>query len=113
MKPHTLLRWLPLLGLSLISAPFLLAQDSAIPGMETLAGLSVQQQLYLTWALQGFKYLSEFYSSIRNGGGLKRIFVSFWLGENLPKVVATDYSKELSTPPFPIAKPPIPPAVSP
>lgn len=69
--------------------------------MTDLTGLSVQQQLYATQGIVIFKLLSEFYSCIRNGGGLRRILLSFWLGENLPKAVAQDYEKELSTPPFP------------
>ncbi len=67
-----------------------------------ITGLSVQQQLYVTWGSIALKYLAEFYSSVRNGGGLKRIIMSFWFGENLPKVVATDYKEELKTnPPTP------------
>lgn len=67
---------------------------------DEIPGLSTQHQLWLTWAVIGCKYLSEFYSSVRSGGGLKRIVMSFWLGENMPKVVVEDYKKELSTPPF-------------
>lgn len=44
-----------------------------------------------------FKYLAEFYSSVRAGGGLKRIVMAFWFGEQLPKVVAQDYHAELDT----------------
>lgn len=89
-------------GLSL--ATFAYAQDAA-GVLEHITGLSVQQQLYVTWGMAALKYLSELYSAVRNGGGLRRIVLSFWFGENLPKVVAQDYSKELSTPPFPVAKP--------
>lgn len=80
----------------------ILAQALANPSsaLENLTGLTVQQQLYMTWGTVAIKYLAELYSSVRNGGGLKRIILSFWFGENLPKVVATDYKKELSTPPF-------------
>lgn len=62
-----------------------------------LAGIPVQYQLYATYAIVGAKYLSELYSAIRNGGGLKRILTTFWLGENLPHPVAQDYKKELET----------------
>ncbi len=65
-----------------------------------ITGLTTQQQLYVTWGTIGFKYLSELYSSVRAGGGLKRIIFSFWLGEGLPKVVADDYKTELTTTPI-------------
>lgn len=68
--------------------------------LEHLTGLSVQQQLYATWGTVALKYLAEFYSSVRAGGGLKRIIMAFWFGEQLPKVVAEDYKHELTTPPF-------------
>lgn len=64
------------------------------------AGLSIQHQLWLTWAAIAFKYLAELYSAVRGGGGLKRIIMSFWFGEQVPEVVAKDYKKELTTPPF-------------
>lgn len=41
------------------------------------------------------KLVSEFYSSARNKGGLRKILLSFWFGENLPRVVAEDYKKEI------------------
>lgn len=62
-----------------------------------ITGLTTQQQLYLTWLGLAVKYLAELYSTVRNGGGLKRIIMAFWFGENLPKVVATDYKVELDT----------------
>ncbi len=65
-----------------------------------LTGIPVQYQVYAIVAVQGFKWLSELYSSIRAGGGLKRIIFSFWLGEGLPKVIADDYRKELQTTPI-------------
>lgn len=43
------------------------------------------------------KYGAEFYSSIVAGGGIKRIACSFIYGENVPKVIATDYKEELNT----------------
>ena len=64
-----------------------------------LTGLSVQQQLYATWGTIAMKYLAEFYSSVRSGGGLKRIIMSFWFGESIPKAIADDYKKELSDKP--------------
>jgi hypothetical protein len=66
-----------------------------------LPGIPVQYQLYITWAVFGGKLLAELYSSVRAGGGLKKIIMTFWLGENLPKPVADDYKKELSHHPFP------------
>lgn len=59
----------------------------------------MQNQLYLTWGTIAVKYLAELYSTVRNGGGLKRIIMSFWFGENLPRVVAQDYKEELKTNP--------------
>lgn len=70
----------------------------------TLAGIPIQYQLYVTWAVVGIKLLAELYSSVRAGGGLKRILLSFWLGEQAPKVVLDDYKQELSKPPFPPSK---------
>lgn len=65
-----------------------------------LTGLTTQQQLYVTWGMLAVKYLAELYSTVRNGGGMKRIIMAFWFGENLPSVVATDYKKELETAPI-------------
>ncbi len=63
-----------------------------------LTGIPLQYQVYLTWCVILVKYLSEFYSSVRAGGGMKRIFMAFWFGEQLPREVAQDYQKELSAP---------------
>lgn len=60
----------------------------------------VQYQIYVIVGGLVLKYLCEFYSAVRAGGGLKRIIMSFWLGEQLPSVIAQDYKQELSTPPF-------------
>ncbi len=68
--------------------------------LTNITGLTTQQQLYITWGTLAFKYLSELYSSVRAGGGLKRIIFSFWLGEGLPKVIADDYKHELATTPI-------------
>ncbi len=65
--------------------------------LQDLTGLSVQQQLYVTWATVALKYSSELYSSVKSGGGLKRIIMSFWFGEQTPKVITDDYKKELTT----------------
>jgi hypothetical protein len=62
-----------------------------------IAGIPLQYQMYIVAGGVILKYLSELYSSVRNGGGLKRILMSFWFGEQLPHVVATDYKKELDT----------------
>jgi len=62
-----------------------------------ITGIDVQTQLYITWGTIAIKYLAEFYSSVRSGGGLRRIIMSFWFGENIPKVVANDYKNELTT----------------
>lgn len=62
---------------------------------EALTGLNAQQQLYVTWVVFGLKMASELWSSIRNGGGLRKILLSFWFGENLPRPLAEDYKKEL------------------
>lgn len=91
---------IPLLALALLPLALLAdAGDRALP--TDLSGIPVQYQVYLTWAVLAFKYLSELYSSVRNGGGLRRIALSFWFGENLPAPVATDYKVELNTQPTP------------
>ncbi len=54
------------------------------------------------------KWLSELYSSIKSGGGLKRIIMSFWFGEQTPKVITDDYKAELKTTPVIPATPPTP-----
>lgn len=60
-----------------------------------LTGIPLQYQVYITWGIMSTKYLAEFYSSVKGGGGMKRIIMAFWFGEQLPKVIAQDYSKEL------------------
>jgi hypothetical protein len=40
---------------------------------------------------------AEVFSSIRTGGGLRRILLSVWFGEQVPAPIAADYKKELST----------------
>lgn len=62
-----------------------------------LTGIPQQYQIYLLAGGVAIKYLAEFYSAVRAGGGLRRIIMSFWFGENLPKVVAQDYKEELAT----------------
>ena len=52
------------------------------------------------------KWLSELYSSIKSGGGLKRIIMSFWFGEQTAKVITDDYKTELTT--KPVVTPPTP-----
>lgn len=64
-----------------------------------LAGIPLEWQVRIGFAMIALKYLLEGYSAIRNGGGLKRILMAFWFGENLPKVVAVDYKQELNPPP--------------
>lgn len=63
-----------------------------------LTGIPLQYQVYIVAATVALKYITEFYSSIRAGGGLKRILISFWLGEQAPKVVLDDYKEELKPP---------------
>lgn len=65
-----------------------------------ITGLSTQHQLYILYATVGLKLAGEFISSVRQGGGLRRILMSFWSGENIPKPIADDYKHELSKPPF-------------
>lgn len=54
------------------------------------------------WQLNGLtlivlvKIAGEGFSAIRNGGGLRRILLSIWFGENVPKPIAADYSAELA-----------------
>lgn len=64
-----------------------------------IAGIPLQYQIYITWAVLGFKLLAELYSSVRAGGGLKRILISFWLGEQAPKVVV-EAAQKMTRPPF-------------
>lgn len=64
-----------------------------------IAGIPLQYQIYITWAVVGFKLLAELYSSVRAGGGLRRILVSFWLGEQAPKSVV-DAAQKMTRPPF-------------
>jgi len=71
-----------------------------LPDISEITGLSTQQQLYITWVTIGLKYLAELYSTVRAGGGLKRIIMAFWFGEQLPRVIAEDYKQELSEPPY-------------
>lgn len=59
----------------------------------------LQLHLVTGWVL--LKIVGTVFSSIRNGGGLRRILFSIWTGENLPQAVAQDYKQELSRPPFP------------
>lgn len=61
-----------------------------------MPGVPVQYQMWITWALIAAKYMAELYSSVRAGGGLKRVVMAFWFGEQLPKVVAEDYKAELN-----------------
>jgi len=100
----TIVSWLMLFVmifvLSLMLAVPAMAQDTAASSPSGIPGLSVKQSLYVTWHMIGAKYLAELYSSVRAGGGLKRIVMAFCYGEQLPRVVAEDYKKELSHPPF-------------
>lgn len=91
---------IPLLALALLPLA-LLAESGDRPLPTDLTGIPVQYQVYITWGVLAFKYLSELYSSIRNGGGLRRIILSFWFGENLPAPVASDYKAELAKQPSP------------
>lgn len=93
------LLFLMVFALSLMLAVPVFAQDAAAAAPSGIPGLSVKQSLWVTWAMIGFKYMAELYSSVRGGGGLKRIVMAFWFGEQLPRVVAEDYKAELSTPP--------------
>jgi len=72
--------------------------------------IPIQYQVYALYAALALKFLGVAYSAIRNGGGLRRIIMAVWFGENLPKVVAQDYKRELSTPPFEPKPPEQPPA---
>lgn len=68
------------------------------PDLSTdLTGIPLQWQIYFIYGGLAVKYLAEFYSSVRAGGGMKRIIMSFWFGENIPKKIADDYKPELST----------------
>lgn len=55
------------------------------------------------WQLNGVtlvvlsKLAGELFSAIRKGGGLRRIILSVWFGENVPAPIADDYKAELNT----------------
>lgn len=66
-----------------------------------LAGVPVKWIVLGHLAMNAFKWLGEFISSVRAGGGLKRIIVSFYCGEQMANVVSDDYKKAMSKPPFP------------
>lgn len=59
--------------------------------------IPLKYQVFFTMSGLCLKYLLEGYSAIRAGGGLKRIIMAFWFGENVPKVIAKDYAEELKT----------------
>ena len=84
--------------LAIVCINVLRAQDASAP-TATLLGLTEQQQIYLLIAERVLKYIGEIYSSIKAGGGLKRIIMSVWFGEQTPKVILEDYKKELETTP--------------
>lgn len=69
--------------------------------MDTLDNLAqivpVKYQVAALAGTMALKWLAELYSTIRNGGGLKRVLMSFWFGEQTPKVIANDYKEELAT----------------
>lgn len=88
--------------LTLIAALILvtcaLAQDGADESIATaLTGLTPQQQLYFTWGWMIWGVIGKSISAARNGGGLRRMILTVWFGENLPKPVAKDYGDELNT----------------
>lgn len=97
----------PLLALLLLPAVLFAAEAGDVALPTDLTGIPAQWQIYITWIVIAVKYLSEFYGSVRNGGGLRRIITSFWLGEQTPAVIAQDYKKELdtTTAPFPPKSP--------
>ncbi len=108
--PRQAVAWYSLAAGVLVGVPVILfAQDSGKPAADSIVGamtgLSVQQQLYFTWAITGGKMLAEFSSSVRTGGGLKRILLSFWYGEQaspeiVEKVVEQKLARAQSSAPF-------------
>lgn len=65
--------------------------------LDQLAAQIPPKYQFAGWLLVVVKYGAEFYSSVRSGGGLKRILCSFWFGEAVPSVIAKDYKEELNT----------------
>lgn len=61
--------------------------------MPDISQLPQNWQLHIVTAYVGFKAVSELYSSVRAGGGLRKIILSFWFGEQTPTVS--------TQPPFP------------
>jgi len=54
-----------------------------IPGLNALPE-SLRQWLIIALVIS--PYLTRAYYAVRNGGGIKGIFTSIWLGTNTPKV---------------------------
>lgn len=68
--------------------------------------IPLKYQVFFGMLGLAIKYLAEFYSSVRSGGGLRRIIMSFWFGESIPAVIAKDYAAELKTDsPAPVPEP--------
>lgn len=65
-----------------------------------LTGIPVQYQVYILYFVVGLKLLGQFISSVKNGGGLRRIILTFWFGENLPKPLAEECRRKESSAPF-------------
>lgn len=62
-----------------------------------LSSVNLNTQVHIMQGYMVVKIVGGLYSSIRSGGGLKRIFTAFWLGETVPKAIADDYKDELKT----------------
>jgi hypothetical protein len=60
-----------------------------------LTGIPVQYQVYIMCGIAVARFLSQWASSVRKGGGLRHGLLSIWFGENVPPVIAKDYHKEL------------------
>jgi len=57
----------------------------------------IQYQVYVIVGGIAIKYIAELYSAVRAGGGLRRIIMTFWFGEQVAPVIAADYKVELNT----------------
>lgn len=88
----------------LVSVSLLAQSVSTLPPSDLLSTDIRDWQLNGLTLLVFVKLAGELVSAIRNGGGLRRIILSVWFGENVPKPIAADYSAELKSRDVPSVK---------
>ena len=57
---------------------------------DLITKIPVQHQLYALEAYLILKLLGQFIGAVRGGGGLRRILLSLWYGDTVPKAIAQD-----------------------